>query len=91
MPLLPDSNVITQENNRWLIAHGRLEANENRVELEVRCNHLTEKGSCGIYDSRPLPCMLYKAGGKDCLEVVKQRRSPEDYQRIRDVGDPATL
>lgn len=91
----PTGNFMINENNRWLAAHGTLDpAKEtigDRVKLEVRCNKLTDKGECGDYEKRPLPCVLYEPGGPDCLATVKARRTAEDYQRIRDDRDPRTI
>ena len=63
----------------------------DRVKLEVRCTKLTDGGRCSIYDSRPLPCVLYEPGGVDCLSTVKERRTAEDYKRIRDDRDPKSI
>jgi Fe-S-cluster containining protein len=55
------------------------------------CRELSAEGRCEIYGDRPFLCRIYPAGGIDCLEVVKNRRTPEQYQQIRDVNDPITI
>lgn len=66
----------------------------DRIELrfESRCPQLTECGRCAIhFTSKPVACVLYEAGGADCLEVVGLRRTPVEYQAIRDAADPHSL
>ena len=60
-----------------------------RIVLDTRCPKLTDDGRCGIYESRPLICAEYEPGGTACLAAVRRRRTPEDFQRIREEGDPA--
>jgi hypothetical protein len=33
-------------------------------------------------------CRVFEPGGFDCLDTVRARRTAEQYQRIRDDGDP---
>lgn len=80
----------TGDARRWVELHATARPG-HLLEFEVRCTALTPESRCGIYEHRPLVCKLYEAGGKDCLETVRARRSPEDYQRIRDEGDPLTI
>jgi Fe-S-cluster containining protein len=90
----PTGNFVMNENNRWLALHGKLVKGQNDmdlVKLEVACTKLTEDGRCGIYEDRPMTCVLYEPGGPDCLTVVKERRTADDYQRIRDDRDPLEL
>jgi Fe-S-cluster containining protein len=75
--------------NQWFAAHGEVHGEDLR--LECACNHLTDEGSCGIYDTRFMLCRQYVAGGPHCLSVVARRRTPEEYQEIREDGDPLTL
>ena len=86
----PTGSLRVNEVNRWLAVHGTIEQlnGHDHVELEVRCAKLTPAGRCGIYETRPLPCALYAPGGVDCLNTVAKRRTPADYQRIRDDDDP---
>ena len=63
----------------------------SQVELEVRCAQLTPTGRCGIYEARPAVCRSYIAGGAACLDVVRRRRTPEEYAAIRNDDDPLTL
>lgn len=52
--------------------------------LVFDCNHLTEDGLCGIYDSRPDMCQSFKC------DVLEGRMSLSDY--IRDYGrDPKEI
>ncbi len=62
-------------NRRWV-----------RIFLECRCPKLTDDGRCGIYGTRPLLCAEYRVGGVACLSAVRRRRTPEDFQRIREEG-----
>jgi Fe-S-cluster containining protein len=96
LPLYPNPTGSFQLNevNRWLALHGVLEQRFNghdHVELEVKCTQLTPEGRCATYATRPLVCALYTPGGEDCLRTVAKRRTPDDYQRIRDESDPVTL
>ena len=87
----PDEpNHIISEINRWLSYHGNIVEGKG-IELETPCQKLTKEGSCGVYETRPLPCMSYIAGGEDCLETVRTRRTPEEYRLIRDDNDPESL
>jgi Fe-S-cluster containining protein len=62
------------------------------VILSCRCPQLTiDAGTCSIYERRPLICSEYKAGGAACLDAVRLRRSPANFQRIREAGDPEVL
>lgn len=74
----------------WINLHAILDSN-NRHTFECRCTKLTSNGLCSIWEDRPLICELYIAGSKECLDVVKTRRTKEDYQRIRDENDPEFL
>ncbi len=74
-------------------ARGQLlrEEDETSVALDTRCPKLTRVGRCSIYENRPKICADFKVGGSGCLEAVKMRRTPEEYQRIRDPEDPEVL
>lgn len=85
----PDNYVIS-EINRWLSYHGRVVEGKG-IELETPCQQLTKEGGCREYEGRPLPCILYIAGGEDCLDTVRTRRTTEEYQLIRDDNDPESL
>lgn len=81
---------MIKESNRWLELHGT-KRDDGRVELECRCSKLGDDGLCTIYETRPLPCVVYPPGGEDCIDTLRVRRTPEQYQRIRDAGDPAFI
>jgi hypothetical protein len=36
-------------------------------------------------------CRTFRVGGADCLAAVRERRTAEEYQRIREQGDPEEL
>ncbi len=74
---------------RWLVLHGKRDG--PYLSLECKCSALTAEGRCGIYADRPMVCRVYQPGGADCLKTVKARRTPEQYQEIREDGDPLTL
>lgn len=61
---------------------------DDRLEFSCACKALTEEGACAIYDNRPMVCRTYQAGGPDCLATVKERRTREQYEAIRDEDDP---
>lgn len=92
---MPDDDAV-----RWFELRGEyaplellegIELPEAGLRLEVPCTKLTEDGRCGIYEERPNVCAAYEAGGADCLDTVRRRRTPEDYQRIRDPEDPEVI
>ena len=85
IPLSPHDD----DTNRWALLHGQRVG--SNVALNCRCSALTDAGRCGIYDNRPVMCQTYQAGGAHCLENVRALRTPEEYARIRDDGDPETL
>lgn len=87
---IPITNDPRQQDlNRWF----RLHASDDgeRLTFECKCTMLTRKGLCAIYDRRPDVCRNFQRGGPECLATIKERRTPEDYQRIRDKDDPETL
>ena len=53
---------------RWYCAHGGVQVfKEGRrwyLQVETRCNHLSERGLCGIYHTRPVICRQHSV--KDC-------------------------
>jgi|2_EtaG_2_1085320.scaffolds.fasta_scaffold03424_4 Fe-S-cluster containining protein len=79
----------------WLVLHGVSKLNPDpcwsTIQFDCKCTKLTEQGSCGIYDERPDVCRRMPVGGSDCLEFVRERRTPEEYKAIRDDDDPATI
>lgn len=98
IPLAPMRKACDRDDIRWLLLHGRkVESAEqggtggHGLELEARCTKLDADGRCGIYDERPMVCRLFPAGGPDCLDTVRRRRSPEEYAQIRDADDPPRI
>jgi Fe-S-cluster containining protein len=81
---LPDGDAV-----RWLALHAT--PTPGYLEFECRCTKLTADGRCGIYEDRPLVCKVFAPGGADCLDTVRRRRTPEQYLRIRDAGDPERI
>ncbi len=77
------------DERRWLELHGTRTGAD--VRFECRCTALTADGRCSIYSSRPMVCVTFEAGGKDCLDTVKRRRTPEQYAAIRGAGDPERI
>lgn len=75
----------------WLRAFAARELASGEVEIEARCSKLDAAGCCSIYETRPTICRDYQPGGGACLDVVRRRRTPEQYAAIREAGDPATV
>lgn len=76
---------------RWLELHATVENFGTKLTFECRCTKLTSEGRCGIWDDRPMVCELFIAGGRQCLDTVKARRTPAQYQLIRGADDPLTI
>jgi Fe-S-cluster containining protein len=64
---------------------------DGRARFDVRCPKLDACGRCSVHDEKPLICAVYPAGGPDCLDVVRRRRTADQYQRIREAGDPESI
>jgi len=76
----------------WIMLHGRpITEDPIRLRFACRCTALTEAGACGLYDDRPTVCREMPVGGVECLEAVRNRRTPLEYTRIRDDADPHTI
>ena len=89
-----ESLVLRAENGEqgaWLRVFAARPLPDAEVEFEVRCSRLAACGRCGIYDERPAICRDFAPGGAACLDVVRRRRTPEQYQLIRDEADPERL
>ena len=82
-------NVRDSDDARWVRLHATLSGRS--LTFEVRCTALTPEGRCSIYERRPAVCRFYEAGGSACLETVRTRRTPEQYQLIRDPQDPVEI
>ena len=83
--------VGTDARGEWLRAFAARTVGSGGVEIETRCSKLTADGRCSIYSARPDVCRAFKAGGAACLDVVRRRRTPEEYAAIRHDDDPLTL
>ena len=89
IPLSADADT-----NRWVLLHGISQGgilSSVKVSLNCRCTALTVEGACSIYEDRPDLCRIYPAGGPACLDVVRVRRTAEEYEAIRDEGDPERI
>ena len=73
----------------WLRQHG--EPSVDGLRWELRCIKLEPGGRCSIYEDRPQLCRDYEPGGAPCLDVVRRRRTHEQYLQIRDDTDPETI
>lgn len=74
---------------RWLELHAT--SRGASLEFECRCTKLTPAGRCSIYSDRPEVCRTFMPGGPDCLEMVRNRRTPEQYAAIREPQDPERI
>jgi Fe-S-cluster containining protein len=88
---IPIGGLPLNSSTRWLVLHGTLDRTKTRLSFECRCTALSPEGLCSIYDNRPLPCRVFTAGGRACLETVRKRRTPEEYARIRGPQDPERI
>lgn len=77
------------DHNIWLAHHGEL--TKNGLRLGVRCERLMADGRCEIYAERPQICQDFEPGGKWCLDVVRRRRTAEQYEEIRGDDDPGRI
>jgi Fe-S-cluster containining protein len=81
-----------QDRLRWVGLHGQtITAGPIRFRFACRCTALTTAGACNIYNDRPTVCREMSVGGVECLEYVRDSRTPEEYDRIRDDADPHTI
>lgn len=88
---LPSSDIRPPhaDARHWLELHATREGES--LSFECRCTKLTTEGRCSIYAERPFVCAIFRAGGKECLSVVRKRRTPEQYAAIREEGDPEAI
>jgi len=84
-------NIKTEspDMNRWFELRGRV-LPVGGIEFECACTKLA-LGQCTIYETRPQVCRDLAPGGSDCLAFVQRRRTPEQYQAIRDSDDPERI
>jgi hypothetical protein len=75
----------------WLFA--RSENVAGAIRIESRCPHLTGVGSCDLHgtSAKPHICRDMPVGGDDCIDAICRRRTPEQYARIREPGDPSEI
>lgn len=93
--MIPTQHVYTPDADtaRWLRLHAVAVdtiAGE-QLRFEARCTALTPEGACGIYEDRPTVCREFMRSSSDCLDAVRRRRTPEQYQAIRESIDPETI
>jgi Fe-S-cluster containining protein len=86
---LPAGDSLQADINRWLALHATDDG--ERLTFECRCTKLSPDGRCSIYENRPVFCRTFQRNGPECLAIVRERRTAEDYSRIREDGDPDTL
>jgi len=85
---LPSGDEFQRDINRWLGLHA---TNDGEfLTFECRCTKLAD-GLCSIYDKRPTFCRSFQAGGPECLATLRERRTPEQYEQIRERGDPERI
>jgi len=85
----------------WILLHGQRRQAvpeapsllDDFIQFECKCLALDENGACSIYTDpkRPQLCASFERGGSSCLTAVSDRRTPEQYQEIRDDEDPLVL
>ena len=80
-----------RDAQRWLELHATVENFGPKLTFECRCTALTSEGRCSIWEQRPMICELFIAGGRQCLDTVRKRRTPAQYQLIRGADDPLTI
>ena len=74
----------------FLLARGR-DAGGGCFALYAPCPKLNFDGLCSIHEKKPLSCALEPVGGAACLDAVLRRRTPEEYQLIREEDDPEEI
>lgn len=83
---------VNDDAQRWLSLHASGQTKDltelQPLTFECRCTQLTSEGRCAIWEDRPIICEVFIAGSRQCLSTVKLRRTPEQYQLIRDKDDP---
>jgi len=82
--------------NRWLALHSVTHLPSSfeglpKLEFECRCTMLTRAGRCAIWEDRPMICELFIAGGPQCIEAVRKRRTHREYRQIRGSEDPVFI
>lgn len=85
-----DTTALAADERRWVELHA-VGIEGPAVTFAARCTMLTAAGRCAIYDERPDICQDFAVGGAGCLATVRLRRTPAEYQHIREEGDPVSL
>lgn len=85
-----DMQALVPDARRWVQLHA-VGFTGTQVTFDARCRELTPTGRCQIYDDRPELCAAFTAGGPECLTTVRIRRTPAEYQTIREDHDPMVL
>jgi Fe-S-cluster containining protein len=75
----------------WFLARGAKLSGPSVYAIPSRCPKLTCEGLCSIHEEKPLVCAVMPVGGEDCLGAVRRRRTPEQYQKIREEHDPEVI
>ena len=73
-------NGLNEDTVKWLGYHGQ--AQGAVIAFNCRCDKLTNRGKCAIYSERPKVCQDFPVGSPACLNVVRERRSPNQAARI---------
>ena len=66
-------------SQEWCDLHGT--PDKHGTILELPCKQLQRDGRCGIYESRPIACVVYMVGSEHCKSAVRLRR-PEKADAI---------
>lgn len=97
---IADLNPPSTDAWAWLFVRGESVGgplfpwgDSSSLRFESRCPELTECGRCELHGTpdKPTVCVDMKPGCDDCLDAVRRRRTPEQYQQIREDGDPVVL
>lgn len=62
---------MSQDQMRWARMRGTLNKG-GQWRIRSVCEHLTDAGRCGIYETRPTLCREWVAGGAQCREARGQ-------------------
>jgi Fe-S-cluster containining protein len=61
--------VPSVDDVKWMNTRGevRLNTGGGHWRIESKCKHLTWRGRCRVYDNRPVGCMEFAPGSKECI------------------------
>lgn len=89
------ADLLFADSRRWIKLHNidiedfaHSVVGDSKIHFDSPCRELTAGGACNIYVKRPQVCRLYQAGSPDCIDTVRKRRTPEEFQQIREEADP---